>query len=128
MISKEETVMKKIISRGFLGIPLGITISNILAQVISVIAGRSRRGFRSCVPDMGKRIMEPCKAECRILFYRGCGNAAHSLYYGLDGAFGHRLSDLYDYICSYLPDSLADTVFQVEGKGKKAQFGTEIMP
>ncbi len=39
MISKEETVMKKIISRGFLGIPLGITISNILALVISVIAG-----------------------------------------------------------------------------------------
>ncbi len=31
--------MKKIISRGFLGIPLGITISNILALVISVIAG-----------------------------------------------------------------------------------------
>lgn len=50
MISKEEHNMKKIISRGLLGIPLGITISNILALVISVIAGNGE--YYAYVPSL----------------------------------------------------------------------------
>lgn len=46
--------MKKIISRGFLGIPLGITINSILALVISAVAGNGE--YYAYVPSLAAAV------------------------------------------------------------------------
>lgn len=69
MTPKEEFVMKKIILRGSLGIPLGITISNILALVISVIAGDGE--YYAYVPSLAVSVGGALNAAVLQTFLSG---------------------------------------------------------